>query len=63
MPIELKIADAPDWSAAKLRERLENQLIGQYMDEARYGILLIVRRGGKKTAPFGTSGTGRRIVN
>jgi hypothetical protein len=48
IPIELKIADAPHWSAAKLRKRLENQLIGQYMDEARYGIFLIVRRGAVK---------------
>jgi hypothetical protein len=48
IPIELKIADARHWTAAKLRERLENQLIGQYMDEARYGIFLIVRRGAKR---------------
>lgn len=45
IPIELKIADKSEWTAAKLRERLENQLIGQYLLEARYGVFLLVRRG------------------
>lgn len=44
IPIELKIADKPKWNAAALRERLENQLIGQYMRDARYGVFLLVRR-------------------
>jgi hypothetical protein len=45
IPIELKIADAPHWSPVKLRRKLEEQLKGQYMLEARYGIFLLVRRG------------------
>jgi hypothetical protein len=45
IPIELKIADKPNWTANALKERLENQLIGQYMREAHYGVLLLVRRG------------------
>jgi hypothetical protein len=47
IPIELKIVDKPKWSAAALRERLENQLIGQYLREARYGVFLLVRRGAR----------------
>jgi hypothetical protein len=44
IPIELKIAEK--WSAAQLRERLENQLVDQYLREAKTGIFLLVRRGG-----------------
>jgi len=47
IPIEIKIADKREWSAAVLRERLENQLVGQYLREARYGIFLLVRRHNK----------------
>lgn len=43
IPIEIKIAGK--WSANKLRERMENQLVGQYLCEARYGIFLLVNRG------------------
>ena len=43
IPIEIKIAGK--WSANKLRERMENQLVGQYLREARYGIFLLVNRG------------------
>ncbi len=43
VPIELKIADK--WSAVALRERLENQLVKQYLLESRLGIFLLVRRG------------------
>ena len=46
VPIELKIADK--WTLAKLRERMENQLIGQYMRISQYGIFLLVHNGGKK---------------
>jgi len=46
VPIELKIAD--NWTLAKLRERLENQLIGQYMRASHYGIFLVVHNGKKK---------------
>ncbi len=43
IPIEIKIAGK--WSANDLRERMENQLVGQYLREARYGIFLLVNRG------------------
>ena len=43
IPIEIKIAGK--WSANQLRERMENQLVGQYLREARYGIFLLVNRG------------------
>lgn len=45
VPIELKIANK--WSFGKLRKRLENQLIGQYMRVSRYGIFLLVHNGKK----------------
>jgi hypothetical protein len=43
IPIELKIADK--WAATALKERLQTQLIGQYLREACCGIYLLVRRG------------------
>ena len=43
IPIEIKIAGR--WSANELRERMENQLGGQYLHEAHYGIFLLVNRG------------------
>ena len=43
VPVELKIADK--WTFRELRERLENQLIGQYMRVSRYGIFLLVHNG------------------
>jgi len=43
VPVELKIADK--WSFRELRERLENQLIRQYMRVSRYGIFLLVHNG------------------
>lgn len=46
VPIELKIADK--WTFCELRERLENQLIGQYMRISRYGIFLLVHSGKPK---------------
>jgi hypothetical protein len=54
IPIELKIADKDGWSANALRERLENQLIGQYLRESRYGIFLLVRRGNESLGDKGT---------
>jgi len=47
VPVELKIADK--WSHKQLIERIENQLIGQYMRVSRYGIFLIVCNGRKKS--------------
>lgn len=44
IPIEIKIAGR--WRAVELQERLRNQLVGQYMRESRYGIFLLVNRGG-----------------
>ena len=46
VPIELKIADK--WTLAQLHERMENQLIGQYMLTSRYGIFLVVHTGGER---------------
>jgi hypothetical protein len=48
VPIELKIAD--NWTATVLAERLENQLCGQYLRDARSncGVFLLVYRGEKK---------------
>ncbi|MGY3147373.1 hypothetical protein ACVWYQ_004372 [Bradyrhizobium sp. USDA 3397] len=46
IPIEIKIAG--QWQASELKERLKNQLIGQYMRESRYGIFLLVNRGGPR---------------
>jgi hypothetical protein len=46
VPIELKIAD--NWTLAALRERLENQLIGQYLRVSQYGIFLICHNGTKQ---------------
>ena len=40
IPIEVKIAG--QWQAAHLSERMENQLIRQYMKESRFGIFLVV---------------------
>ena len=48
IPIEIKIAEK--WSANKLCERLENQLVGQYLREARFGIFLLVKRGADRNA-------------
>jgi hypothetical protein len=47
VPVELKIADK--WSHNQLIERIENQLIGQYMRVSRYGIFLLVCNGRKKS--------------
>jgi hypothetical protein len=46
VPIELKIADK--WTLAQLRERIENQLIRQYMRVSQYGIFLVVHNGEKR---------------
>ena len=46
VPIELKIAD--NWTLAQLTERLENQLVQQYMRVSQYGIFLVVHNGKKK---------------
>ncbi|MFJ9990380.1 hypothetical protein ACIQSO_06555 [Pseudomonas putida] len=45
IPTELKLADK--WTGPKLEERLENQLCGDYMRDARsrYGIFLLVYHG------------------
>lgn len=48
VPIELKIADK--WSYAELGERLHNQLVGQYLRDARsrFGVFLLVWQGKKQ---------------
>lgn len=52
VPVELKLADK--WTGAKLLERLENQLGGDYLRDIRSscGVFLLVNHGGKKTGPF-----------
>jgi hypothetical protein len=45
VPVELKIADK--WTFRELLERLENQLIRQYMRVSRYGVYLLVHNGKK----------------
>ena len=47
MPVELKWAE--NWTATKLLERLENQLVGQYLRayNTRYGIYLLCYIGKK----------------
>lgn len=47
IPVEIKISD--NWSANDLRERLQNQLIGQYLRDTRsnMGIYLLVYKGEK----------------
>jgi hypothetical protein len=54
IPIELKLADN-NWSGAKLQERLENQLCGDYLRDNRspYGIFLLVYRGEKVSWEIG----------
>jgi len=47
VPVELKIAD--NWTLAQLIERLENQLVGQYMRISRYGIFLVVHNERKES--------------
>lgn len=48
VPIELKIADK-NWSGAKLFDRMENQLCGDYLRDSRSrcGIYLLLNRGAK----------------
>lgn len=57
IPVELKIAHK--WSYTELVERLENQLIGQYMRESSYGIFLLAHNGGKQY--WKPSGTGQKL--
>ncbi len=49
VPMELKLAD--NWSGPRLFERLENQLIGDYLrdDRSKRGIFVLVYRGEQKT--------------
>ena len=44
IPIEIKIAG--QWRSSELKERLKNQLVGQYMRKSRHGIFLLINRGG-----------------
>ncbi len=48
VPIELKVVNN-NWSGAKLRERMKNQLIGQYLRDqrSRLGIFLLIQTKGK----------------
>lgn len=57
VPVELKLAD--NWTGPGLFERLENQLCGDYLRDARssLGIFVLVYRGEKETweLPYGSS--------
>lgn len=50
LPIEIKLANLKHWSVEKLLERLENQLVGQYLRPAnvRYGIYVLGNTNPKK---------------
>lgn len=58
--IELKLADKESWTITSLRERLRNQLVGQYMRDIRstYGIFLLIMR---KTKRWKTPATNQMI--
>jgi hypothetical protein len=45
IPVEIKWADASSWSAKKLLERLEVQLVGQYLraENVHFGVFLVAR--------------------
>ena len=45
IPMELKISDR--WTYSELLERIENQLIKQYMNISEYGVFLLVYQGEK----------------
>ena len=53
LPIELKIANK-GWSGSKLRERLENQLVGQYMRSSTCGVFLLIKNCEKRWQEPGT---------
>jgi len=59
LPIEVKLADS--WTIAELLERLENQLIGQYLRPAkvRHGIYVLGNTGKKNS--WEMPGTGERM--
>lgn len=59
LPIEVKLADS--WTIPVLLERLENQLVGQYLRPAniRHGIYVLGNAGTKKS--WEMPGTGERI--
>lgn len=61
VPTELKIAD--NWSGPKLFERLENQLVGDYLrdDASVRGIYLLVWRGQEQH--WGLPGKRKKLVN
>jgi len=60
-PVSIEIKWAENWKLEKLLERLENQLVGQYMrdNNSRYGIYLLCYIGKKDgyswKAPVGQS--------
>lgn len=59
VPIELKIAG--NWTLTQLRERLEYQLIGQYMRESQYGIFLVVHNGRGPKIPWKDPTIGKHL--
>lgn len=61
LPIEIKLANLKHWSVEKLLERLENQLVGQYLRPAkvRHGIYVLGNTEPKRR--WEMPGTGERI--
>lgn len=59
-PVSVEIKWAHRWTADELLERLENQLVGQYMraSDARYGVYLIGRIGSQQHWKYG----GKRLT-
>ena len=61
IPVELKLAD--NWTGAQLRERLENQLCGDYMRDknSSYGVFLLVYHGTRSRTSWTVPPDSRRI--
>jgi hypothetical protein len=57
VPIELKLLE--NWTGPRLCERLRNQLVGDYLREpsARFGVMILVWRGLRKTRGWKINGS------
>ncbi len=42
IPVELKLAEKKGWTLNTLKERMKNQLVGQYLRQSTHGIFLLV---------------------
>lgn len=61
LPVEIKLANLNHWTVAKLLERLENQLVGQYLrpTNVRHGVYVLGNTEPKRQ--WVMPGSGRRI--